>query len=163
MIQRIAQEYDINDFITIYNSANELYPENWRYPADSETFKPQLKRDENYMAADDDGRKIAFFSYYKHPSFYELTSLYVMHDIQRSGLGSELLSYFEGLVPAGEFIFVKALKSSPWAIQFYRKHGYAPLSDSARERLSAFGWGDAPLFKESAHSILLFKQNCPAL
>ena len=129
MIQRIESDYYTQKLAEVYNSANELFPENERYPADASVFSEQIKNDANFVC-EKNGDLIGFMSFRKHEDYYILTSLYVHFEHQRHGIGTELLHHFEKLIPEGSFVIVKALNASPWAIQFYSKHGYTSASET---------------------------------
>ena len=86
MIRKVESEAFAYQMAEIYNSANELYPEGERYPADADVFYKQIEVDENYVY-EKDGKMVGFMSYHKHEQYYELTSLYIHVDYQKNGIG----------------------------------------------------------------------------
>lgn len=127
-LKETALEY-ASEFTRIYNSANHLFPEEKRYPVTEEVFEKQLNKDVNYLYQKE-GKNVAFFSYHEQETYIELTSLYVDYEHQRNGIGEEMLCMFEAMFPTGTVLVTKALKDSPWALQFYIKHGYHEADDT---------------------------------
>lgn len=121
----------------IYNSANQLYPKEKRYVANEDIFLSQITNDQNFLyVQDENNRSIAFMSFNEQNGFfYELTSLYVEIESQRLGIGEKLLNFFESKIPSGSLVIVKALKDSPWAIQFYLKHNFKTIDNAIKEIL----------------------------
>jgi len=136
-----------SEFAKIYNSANHLYPKEKRYPVTEAVFEKQLREDVNYLYQKD-GKNVAFFSYHEREKYVELTSLYVEYEYQRMGIGEELLSVFEQLFPIGTLFITKALKDSPWAIRFYKKHGFLASPEEIFQIMQ---------YKEKTWEIVLYK------
>lgn len=126
MILQVTDITCAGSFAAIYNSANTLFPEKEQAQADADIFVSQIKNDINF-AIQEDGIFSAFMSYRQCGSLYQLTSLYVKREYQKMGFGSKLLSHLEAQMPADGILFVKVLKSAPWARDFYQKHGFLPL------------------------------------
>lgn len=139
MILHVTDEKYLEIFASIYNSANTLFQESERGIAAPDIFIPQFKNDENFVEVTEQGEAAAFMSYHCCGECFELTSLYVRREFQRSGLGGRLLQYFEEQVPSGGLAFVKVLNNAPWSEKFYRKNGYAALDDKTRKIAEAFG------------------------
>lgn len=138
-------------FTDIYNSANTLFPESERADAGEEVFYRQLSEDSNFLYIME-GEACAFMSWHKYAEYYELTSLYVKRQCQGRKAGSELLKYFEEHIMEDACILVKVLKNAPWALIFYKKHGYETLNEETRELLK--GWN----IKEKSWENIFFKQ-----
>lgn len=128
MIRKVESEDFAYQMAEIYNSANELYPEDERYPADADIFYKQIERDKNYVY-EKNGKIVGFMSYHKYEQYYELTSLYIHLEYQKKGIGEDLLTFFEKQIPMGNFVITKALNTSPWAIRFYTKHKYRKATE----------------------------------
>lgn len=63
---------------------------------------------------------------------------YVASAAQRSGVGTRLLRHVQGLTRKPVLIGTWAAAS--WAIEFYRRNGFAVVSDSEKERLLRAYW-----------------------
>ena len=107
MIQRIADLAFASDFVRIYKSANRLFPEEARSTVTEEVFLPQLRQDENYGFWDEDGCMVGFYSYHVLGAAWELTSLYVDFEHQKSRIGERMLAHFESNIPAVELFLLK--------------------------------------------------------
>ena len=135
MVRKVEDIKYAAEFAKVYNSANELYPINARYPADKSIFYKQMENDENYVYAI--GKEIiGFMSYHTYKEYYELTSLYVQFARQRQQIGETLLNCFESKVPTDSLVIVKALNNSPWAINFYLKHSYMRMTEAQLQSLN---------------------------
>lgn len=117
-------------FTDIYNSANTLFPESERADAGEEIFYRQLSEDCNFLYVIE-GEACGFMSWHRCEGRYEVTSLYVKRQCQGRKAGSELLKYFEEHIMEDACILVKVLKNAPWALNFYKKHGYEILREGA--------------------------------
>lgn len=122
----------------IYNSANALFPEEQRRDADGMVFYRQLQEDRNFLFVDE-GEPCGFTSCRRCGDCLELTSLYVKRERQDAGVGRQLLACFEGQADGASLLIVKVLRQAHWALAFYQKHGYGPLSDEARRLLEGQG------------------------
>jgi len=78
---------------------------------------------------------------------------YVDTEHQRSGIGSRLLAFIEGQVDT-EWLLIGTWQAATWAIDFYRKHGYA-LMENKNELLRRY-W-DIP-DRQTETSVVLGKR-----
>ncbi len=138
-------------FAELYNSANMLFSENERADAGEEAFYRQLRKDCNFLYIIE-GEACGFMSWHKYAGYYELTSLYVKRSYQGRKVGHELLTYFEGGITEDACILIKVLKNAPWALNFYKKHGYETLNEETRELLKSWN------IKEKSWENIFFKQ-----
>lgn len=129
MIRKVESTDFACKMAEIYNSTNQLYPENERYPLGEDVFCKQIEDDENYVY-EVDSELVGFMSYHKHEKYYKLTSLYIHMAYQRKGIGEALLNFLESQIPRGSLIIVKALNNSPWAIRFYTKCKYEKATEA---------------------------------
>lgn len=120
-----------DDFASIFNSANTLFPENERCDADGKVFYNQLKEDDNFLYMNEN-EICGFMSYHKFEEYYELTSLYIKREKQGIRIGHQLLTYFEEQIKNDSYILIKVLNNAYWALDFYQKHGYELLNDEMR-------------------------------
>jgi GNAT superfamily N-acetyltransferase len=63
---------------------------------------------------------------------------YVLTSEKNTGIGSTLLRHLETLT--SKQIMIGTWEAATWAISFYRKHGYAQVSESEKNRLLAKYW-----------------------
>ena len=130
--------------LAIVNAAAEAYrgvipPDRWHEP---------------YMSADDLGREIGagvrFWGYEADGALIGVMGVQPMDDVdlirhayvapdgQRRGIGGALL---EHLVPStARPCLVGTWAAAEWAIRFYRRHGFAPVSPDATTRLLKTYW-----------------------
>lgn len=112
-----------------------LFPENARRDADETIFYKQLAEDHNFVYLN--GEDVCgFVSYHKFMGYDEITSLYVKKDMQRMKVGHHLLAFVENQIRGdrdtmsdGTDVIIKVLNNAPWALDFYRKHGYTALQN----------------------------------
>jgi GNAT superfamily N-acetyltransferase len=64
---------------------------------------------------------------------------YVLPGCQRKGIGKRLLEYLVGLAGAPE-VLVGTWADATWAIRFYEKHGFKPVSSKEKDRLLRTYW-----------------------
>jgi GNAT superfamily N-acetyltransferase len=63
---------------------------------------------------------------------------YVEPGVQRKGVGSALLRHVQGLTDKP--VLVGTWAAASWAIDFYRRHGFAVVSAADKERLLRRYW-----------------------
>ncbi len=80
---------------------------------------------------------------------------YVGMEHQRSGIGSRLLQFIEERVDT-EWLLIGTWQAATWAIDFYRKHGYA-LMENKDDLLRRY-WGISDRQRET--SVVLGKRMC---
>lgn len=123
MIIQVNEDTYAEKFASVYNSANTLFREDERCDADGKLFYEQLHKDVNFVYFHKK-ELCGFLSYHRFEGYYELTSLYVKREHQKRKIGHQLLTYFEKQIEEDAVIMIKVLKNAPWAIDFYKKHGY---------------------------------------
>lgn len=136
MIIQADKESYIKDMAEIYNSANLLFSEKERgVAATPDLFWRQWEQDENYLYVDEKNEVKGFMSYKEYGTYYELTSLYIRLECQKEGIGSKLLEYFEKQ-SSGKCKVIDVLNNAPWALRFYQKNEYVPITDEVIQKLS---------------------------
>lgn len=152
MTEHVAGYEYSEAFADIYNDAIELFAEDERGKATADIFIPQLENDENFIERQEDGSIAAFISYHQYGNDYELTSLYVKKEYQRTGIGKKLLCHVERSLRDGGVVFVKVLRNAPWSLSFYESNGYMPLNTELKECAAALNITEKPW------SIVLYKR-----
>ncbi len=138
MIQPIWGQKYARDLAAVYNSANTLFPEEQRCDADETVFYRQLQEDRNF-AYFRENTICGFMSWRKSAEYAELTSLYVRREYQKTGVGGLLLAHFEEQAAGSSCLIVKVLRQAHWALAFYEKHGYQPLTAETRRLMESRG------------------------
>ena len=64
---------------------------------------------------------------------------YVLTSHQRKGIGEKLLNYLLNLAQTST-VYVGTWEAAPWAIQFYRKHGFELVSTEEKNKLLQTYW-----------------------
>lgn len=140
MFKKVNSIDSCNVFTDIYNSAILAFNEEERREATSDIFYQQIRTDINYIYYDNDDIPRAFFSYKKHTDYlFELTSLYVMKEYQRMGIGKQSVLFLEEMIPPGSVLCVKVLNNAPWSISFYNKMGFMDISNEMEKEASKYG------------------------
>ena len=89
-----------------------------------------------WVAVDDCHQVVGFIGYYAHDRCYEITTLYVLPDYHRRGIGTTLmqvsLAAISRSAPDAEF-YLWALEANLSAIKFYQKHGFERSGDISEE------------------------------
>lgn len=65
---------------------------------------------------------------------------YVLPDWQRHGIGTSLIKHLLGGVIAGQRVLVGTWAAADWAIDFYRRHGFALVAPDVKTRLLETYW-----------------------
>ena len=94
-------------------------------------------------------------SYHRFREYYELTSLYVRKEYQKTQIGHQLLTHFENQATDHAWMIIKVLNDADWAQNFYQKHGYKALNEEMR--MLTESWN----MKEKAWEKILYKVRGP--
>lgn len=121
---RKANRDDAEAILKVYNDGNKIYG----YPDQDilDTFMEMITENQTFVLSDKKNI-IGFCSYIIKNSHAFISALYIKRDKQRSGLGSELLTYIEQIILTKDkcsYIILKALKPSNCVIEFYLRNGY---------------------------------------
>ncbi|MCB9809542.1 GNAT family N-acetyltransferase [Candidatus Peribacteria bacterium] len=86
------------------------------------------------LCAEEDGQLLGYAAYrLKHPSTVWVSSLHVVPEAQRRGIGAGLLQRVEDWARAQQAVVV-ALETDQrflWAVAFYQRQGYQTMTDEA--------------------------------
>lgn len=134
---RILKEDEVSDALCVINQAARAYkevlpPHVYKEPQMTiQEFLEEARRIRFY-AVEDEGKIIAVMGYEYVKDVALIRHAYVRRGHQRRGIGSLLLRHLENLIKSenktGRLI-VGTYKNAYWAVNFYRKHGYKPVSD----------------------------------
>jgi N-acetylglutamate synthase-like GNAT family acetyltransferase len=95
-----------------------------------------------FWVAEEEGRLLGVMGIQDKGEVALVRHAYVVPTIQRSGVGTRLLRHVEGL--ADKPILIGTWASASWAIDFYRRNGFAVVSDDDKDRLLRKYWSIPP-------------------
>ena len=95
-----------------------------------------------FWVAEEDGRVLGVMGIQDKGDVALVRHAYVAPNIQRSGVGTRLLRHVEGL--ADKPILIGTGASASWAIEFYRRNGFAVVADDVKDRLLRTYWSIPP-------------------
>ena len=91
-----------------------------------------------FWVADHDGGLAGLMGIQDRGDVALVRHAYVAPTTQRSGVGTKLLRHVEGLTDKP--ILIGTWADASWAIDFYRRNGYAVVSSDAKDRLLGTYW-----------------------
>lgn len=115
-------------------------------PVRSEAELMALTNEHNVHVAEADHVPVGFLAWRdESPGVAYLADIFVHPDYQRFGIGSKLLQALrdEGRTLRLPYILVRAWEKAPWAMAFYRLHGFGPIASWAPAKV--LGWRDERL------------------
>jgi amino-acid N-acetyltransferase len=115
-------------------------------PVRSEEDLVALTNDHNVHVVEADHVPVGFLAWRdESPGIAYLTDVFVHPDYQRFGIGSKLLQALrdEGRTLRLPYIVVRAWEKAPWAMAFFRLHGFGPIASWAPPKV--LGWRDERL------------------
>ena len=135
-IRRLKGE-DVSDVLCIINEAARAYKKVLPSNVYRETqmtlqeFLEEARRIKFYLV-EDEGNIIGIMGYEYVKDVALIRHAYIKLEYQRRGVGSRLLQHLEALIESenktGRLI-VGTYTNAYWAVNFYRKHGYDPVSN----------------------------------
>ncbi|HEX4780427.1 MAG TPA: GNAT family N-acetyltransferase [Usitatibacter sp.] len=144
MTPRRACDEDVDAIFAIVNDAAQAY--RGAIPADR-WHEPYMPREEllreiaagvEFWVAEDGGRVVGVMGLQDKGGVALVRHAYVSTGIQRTGIGSRLLRHVLALTPKPVLIGTWAAAS--WAIDFYRRNGFAVVAPAQKERLLRAYW-----------------------
>ena len=91
-----------------------------------------------FWLAEEDGRVQAVMGIQDKREVALVRHAYVAPDVQRKGLGTQLLHHVQGL--AAKPILIGTWAAAPWAIGFYIRNGFTVLPDADKDYLLGKYW-----------------------
>lgn len=134
---RRLRENEVSDALRVINDAARAY----KRILSSHVYKePQMALREfldeaeriGFYVVEDEARIIGVMGYEYVEDVVLIRHAYVKPGRQRKGVGSLLLRHLEDLIRSenrASRIVVGTYADAYWAVDFYRKHGYKPVSD----------------------------------
>lgn len=134
---RRLREGEFSDALAVINDAARAYKKvlpTHVYKEPQMTFEEFLEEAARigFYVAEDEGKIIGIMGYEYVKDVALIRHAYIKPGYQRRGIGSLLLQHLEGLIKSEgrtSRIVVGTYTNANWAVNFYRKHGYKPVSD----------------------------------
>ncbi len=145
---RKSEEADFAAMLAIVNDAARAYrgvipSDRWHEPyMPRDELEGESARGVVFWVAEQEGRMVGVMGIQDKGDVALVRHAYVVPTTQRSGVGTKLLRYVESLVDKPVLIGTWAAAS--WAIDFYRRNGYAVVSSQDKDRLLRRYWAIPP-------------------
>ncbi|MFH1950928.1 MAG: GNAT family N-acetyltransferase [Pseudomonadota bacterium] len=143
MIRR-CKEPDSNAIFEIINDAAQAYkgviPEDrWNEPYMSfEKLRKEIEDGVIFWGLEHDGQLLGIMGIQDKGDVTLIRHSYVRTQSQKMGIGTKLLQHLESLTEKP--VLIGTWAASLWAISFYEKNGYAPVSEKEKNRLLSKYW-----------------------
>jgi N-acetylglutamate synthase-like GNAT family acetyltransferase len=144
VVIRKSVEDDFAAMLTIINDAAHAYrgvipADRWHEPyMPANDLAKEIAAGVVFWVAERDGRVSAVMGMQDKGDVALVRHAYVAPTTQRSGVGTTLLRYVEGLTDKPILIGTGAAAS--WAVEFYRRNGFTLVSSSEKDRLLQTYW-----------------------
>jgi N-acetylglutamate synthase-like GNAT family acetyltransferase len=144
LLVREMRESDAADVLAIVNRAAEAY--RGVIPADCwhEPYMParelalEIAAGVTFRLAEDEGRPVGVMGLQDKGEVTLIRHAYVLPATQRKGVGSTLLASLLRLT--AKPVLIGTWAAAAWAIDFYRRNGFAVVSHEEKERLLRAYW-----------------------
>ena len=144
MIRKLS-DTDFQTIFAIVNDAAVAY--RGKIPADcyktpympQEELKEEIEAGVQFYGITQDGVLAAVMGFQPVGDVTLIRHAYTLTSHQRHGLGEQLLNHLLGLAKTPR-ILVGTWETAPWAVQFYKKHGFVLLSKEETNKLLKKYW-----------------------
>jgi N-acetylglutamate synthase-like GNAT family acetyltransferase len=144
MLIRQSVEADVAAIAAIINEAAQAYrgvipADRWHEPyMPMDELEKEISDGVVFWVAEQEGRLLGGMGIQDKGDVALVRHAYIAPTIQRSGVGTRLLRYVEGL--AGKPILIGTWASASWAIEFYQRNGFTVVPSSDKDRLLRTYW-----------------------
>ena len=141
---RKCNDSDIRAMFEIINDAAVAYKgvipdDRWHEPYMSdEEIRHAIKDGVVFWGLEQEGGLAGVMGIQDKGDVALLRHAYVLTRMSRQGIGEKLLKHLAGLTDKP--ILVGTWKDASWAVAFYRKNGFHPVSDEEKDRLLRKYW-----------------------
>lgn len=145
-IRRCGEE--TAEILTIINAAAEAYrgvipQDRWHEPYMSEAeLRKELESGVEFWGFEVQGRLLGVMGIQPVRDVDLIRHAYVLPGHQRLGVGSALINHLRHV--SSRRMLVGTWAAASWAIEFYRRHGFALASEEAKTRLLRTYWDIPP-------------------
>ena len=125
--------------LAIVNGAAQAYrgvipADQWHEPyMPADEFEKEIAGGVVFWVAEQEGRLLGMMGIQDKGDVALVRHAYVAPTIQRMGVGTGLLRHVEGL--AGKPVLIGTWADASWAIEFYRRNGFAVVPTGHKERI----------------------------
>ena len=144
MVIRKSVEADVSAMLAIINDAADAYrgvipADRWHEPyMSADELAGEMAGGVAFWVAEQDGRLLGVMGIQDKGDVALVRHAYVASTTQRSGVGTSLLRHVEGLVDKP--ILIGTWAAASWAIEFYRRNGFAVVASGDKDRLLRTYW-----------------------
>ena len=141
---RKSVEAELAAMLAIVNDAAQAYRgvipvDRWREPyMPADELRKEIADGVVFWVAEQEGRLLGVIGIQDKGDVALVRHAYVARTAQRKGVGTRLLRHVEGL--AGKPILIGTWADASWAIDFYRRNGFAVVPNSHKDRLLRTYW-----------------------
>lgn len=144
MLIRRGLEPDGAAILAIINDAAQAYrgvipADRWHDPyMSADELVREISAGVSFWLAEDQGRQLGVMGVQDKGDVALVRHAYVAPNLQRSGVGTQLLRHVQGLVEKP--ILIGTWASASWAIGFYQRNGFTVLPNKEKDRVLRKYW-----------------------
>ena len=144
MLVRKSVAADSAPMLAIINDAAQAYrgvipADRWHEPyMPADELTKEVSGGIVFWVAEDEGQMLGVMGIQDKGEVALVRHAYTTPGAQRKGVGTRLLRHVESL--ADKPILIGTWAAASWAIEFYRRNGFALVSDSDKDRLLRTYW-----------------------
>jgi N-acetylglutamate synthase-like GNAT family acetyltransferase len=144
MVIRKSADADVAAMLAIINDAAYAYrgvipADRWHEPyMSADELVSEMAGGVAFWVAEQDGRLLGVMGMQDKGDVALVRHAYVATSTQRSGVGTRLLHHVEALVDKP--ILIGTWAAASWAIEFYRRNGFAVVPSDDKDRLLRRYW-----------------------
>jgi N-acetylglutamate synthase-like GNAT family acetyltransferase len=144
MIIRMSREEDVSVILSIINQAARAYrgviPEDrWHEPyMSADELRGEIADGVVFWVAEEEGGVLGVMGMQDKREVALVRHAYVSPAAQRSGVGTKLLRHVAGLTEKP--MLIGTWTAATWAVEFYRRNGFAVVSEEEKDRLLQTYW-----------------------
>jgi N-acetylglutamate synthase-like GNAT family acetyltransferase len=141
---RRTEDADLKQVLAIINEAAQAYrgvipADRWHEPyMPEQELASEIANGITFWVAEEDGQVLGVMGLQDKGPVALIRHAYVAPTTQRKGVGTKLLRYVEAL--AGKPVLIGTWADASWAIDFYRRNGFALVPPADKERLLRTYW-----------------------
>jgi N-acetylglutamate synthase-like GNAT family acetyltransferase len=141
---RKSVEADLAMMLAIINDAAQAYrgvipADRWHEPyMPKDELLSEIRAGIVFWVAEDEGRLAGVMGMQDKGEVALVRHAYIAPSVQRTGVGTKLLRHVQGLTEKP--ILIGTWAAASWAIDFYRRNGFAVVGEREKDRLLRRYW-----------------------